>query len=483
MSSDKHTFTRPRLGVLEVGLLLIRALPLMLLVFTPIAAAGLWLAFQLEKEYTAESRVRVALSEEYIYRPRVGDNLQNIVTETDALTATEISLMYSPVVLERVMEKFPLEALYPKAAKALAEAPEDEKYEKSQAGLIAIKENFNAYAAPKEAVIFVTFTHPDPTQAADVLNELLDQYLKYRSEVFEDKSVSSLTVQRGKFEVDLMESEAAIRAFLLSNRIGDFDTERATTRTLFENVEEALFDNSRLQSEVDGEETLLRQQIQWIQPEINIMVEDTTPQAIVTLELEREELLTRYTPQSQAVQDIDRRIASARQYASSGARPPGTITSGPNPTYQSVETRLSQANARAASLRLQRIELERQADNIRARQRKLTRLEPEWQELIRNRDLLEANLRNFATREVEAKSLAEINRAGSENIRVLERARRPAKGKSLKLIAAIGSILFAAFCAILVGLGWALTRKGFATPGSLERTVGLPVVSTVKRYK
>ena len=97
MSQNTQTFTRPRLGLLEVGLLLIRAIPLMLLVFLPIAAAGLWGAFQLEKEYTAQSRVRVALSEEYIYRPRVGDNLQNVATEIDALTATEINLMYSPV--------------------------------------------------------------------------------------------------------------------------------------------------------------------------------------------------------------------------------------------------------------------------------------------------------------------------------------------------------------------------------------------------
>jgi uncharacterized protein involved in exopolysaccharide biosynthesis len=483
MSQDTQTFTRPRLGLLEVGLLLVRATPLMLLVFLPIAAAGLWWALQLEKEYTAESRVRVALSEEYIYRPRVGENLQNVATEIDALTATEISLMYSPVVLERVMETFGLEALYPKAAKALAEAPVDKKYEKSQAGLIALKKNFNAYAAPKEAVIFVSFTHRDAAKSADILNEILDQYLIYRAEVFEDKSVSSLTVQRGKFEIDLTEAEAKIRTFLLGNGISDFDTERTTTRTLFANVEEALFDNGRLQSEVDGEEALLRQQLQFIQPEINILVEDTTPQAIVALELEREELLTRYTPQSKAVADIDRRIASARQYASSQGRPPGAITRGPNPTFQSIETRLSEASAQAASLRLQRRELERQAENIRQRQRKLTRLEPEWQELVRNRDLLEANLRSFATREVEAQSLAEINRGGSDNIRVLERARRPAKGKSLKLFATIGTLIFAAFCALLVGLGWALTRKGFATPGSLERTTGLPVVTTVKRYK
>jgi len=96
---------------------------------------------------------------------------------------------------------------------------------------------------------------------------------------------------------------------------------------------------------------------------------------------------------------------------------------------------------------------------------------------------LESNARNFATREAEALSLAEISRQGSDSIRVLEPARRPSEGTSLKLLAAIGALVFAFFCALVAGMAWALTRKGFATPSSLERTTGLPVVSAIKRYK
>lgn len=482
MQTDSISLTRPRLGFVEVVLLMARSIPLMLLVFLPLAGIGVYAALQLEEEYVASSRVLVSPSDEYVFRPSVGDGVQNTLPDTDQLTQTEIELMLSPVVAERVLEEFGLARLYPKLAKALAEAPADEKYEKSQAGLLALQEHFEAFAAPKQSVIFANFKHPDAQLSSDVLNALLETYLEYRADIFEDKSPGSLSRQTDQFEKELLEIEEEIRQFLLSNNIGDFETERSTTQTLFATTQEMLFANTARQSELDGEIMLLNQQLQRVQPGIDVFTEDTSSQSIVTLELEREELLTRYKPGSQAVRDIDERIARARQYVNSAGRPVGTVRRGPNPLYQSIETRLSEASAQAASLRLQKIELERQAAEVQNRQRRLARLEPKWQELIRMRDLLETNVRNFATREVEARSLAEIAKQGSDNIKILEPARRPAAGESLKLFALIGVILAAAFTALLFGLGAALTRKGFVTPGSLERTLGLPVVSTIKRY-
>ena len=483
VSSQGASFTRPRLGLIEFGVLLFRALPLMLPVFILLVSVGLWKAFQMEKTYAAFSRVLVSPSEEYVFRPRVGDGVQNQLPDTEQVILTEIELMLSPVVAERVLEEFGLEVLYPKAAKALSEASEEDRYEKSQLGLLALAKNFEASSSPKQSVIVTKFSHPDPQLSADVLNALVDNYLTYRSEIFEDKSPASLGLQRSQLEEQLADAEIQLREFLLGVGIGDFETERSTTQTLFASIEEALFTNTTRQSELDGEIMLLRQQLQQVAPDIDIFTEDSSSQSIVALELEREELLTRYTPGSKAVQDINQRIARAREYVNSAQRPAGTVRRGPNPLYQSIQTRLSQTTAQAASLRLQKRELDRQAATIRSRQRRMAELEPEWQELIRRRDLLESNAQSFAVREAEARSLSEIAKEGSENIKVLEKARRPAKGESLKALAAIASVIIAAFTALMIGLGYALTRKGFVTPGSLERTTGLPVVSAIKAHR
>lgn len=477
------SFTRPRLGFVEVCLLLFRSIPLMLCIFLPIFLAGLYLAFQMEKQYVAASRILVSPSEEYVFRPQVGESIPNTLPERDQLTSTEIQILVSPVVAERVMEKIGLETLYPKVFEKLSNATADEKYEIAQEGLLALRENFEAYSIPKQSVIYSSFKHKDPQLSADVVNTWLETYIDYRREIFEDRSPASLGSQREQFEGSLDEAEEELRQFLLTNQIGDFATERTTLQTLFVSAQEALFANTSRQSEIEGEMMRLRQQIQIIDPEIDIFTQDSSSESIVALELEREDLLTRYTPESQAVADINQRIARAKQYVDSAGRPVGTVRRGPNPLFQTVETRLTTLSAEFGSLRIQKIELERQLSTIEARQRRLAKLEPVWQKLVRSRDLLESNARNFATREAEARSLAEIARLDSDNIRILEPARRPAKGESLKAIVAIASFVLALLTAVLIALARIQTRKGFSTPGSLERTIGLPVVATVKSYK
>ena len=46
----------------------------------------------------------------------------------------------------------------------------------------------------------------------------------------------------------------------------------------------------------------------------------------------------------------------------------------------------------------------------------------------------------------------------------------------------IAAVLVAAFAALIAGMMRALTRRGLATPGSAERTLGLPVLASVQKY-
>ena len=228
------SFTRPRLGFVEVCLLLFRSIPLMLCIFLPIFLAGLYLAFQMEKQYVAASRILVSPSEEYVFRPQVGESIPNTLPERDQLTSTEIQILVSPVVAERVMEKIGLETLYPKVFEKLSNATADEKYEIAQEGLLALRENFEAYSIPKQSVIYSSFKHKDPQLSADVVNTWLETYIDYRREIFEDRSPASLGSQREQFEGSLDEAEEELRQFLLTNQIGDFATERTTANPVCE---------------------------------------------------------------------------------------------------------------------------------------------------------------------------------------------------------------------------------------------------------
>ncbi len=482
--SELNAFKRPRLGVLEIGVHLWRNIWLMLLIFIPIFALGLTLAFMQEDVYVASSRVKVSVGEEYLFRPRVGGDLvNNPIPATEELVQTELELLYSPVIAERVLRKFGIARLYPEIAARMAGAPEDKVYELSERALKSLRRDFGAFAAPKKTVISASFEHLDAQLSADVLNTFMDEYIAYRATIFGNEDLASFENQRRTFEAELFETEDEMRRFLAANNIGNFETERQSVQTLIASIEQSIFNNETSQSELQGQLNVLGQQLETTPDEIDVFVEDSSAQSLVTLELEREELLSRYTETSEPVQNINRRIARAREYLDSGVRTSGLVRRGPNPLYQSVQANTSTLSAQLSAAQLQREVLNRQSRNVEARQRRLAELEPEWQALIRKRDLLESNVRSFAVRETESRTLSQLDRQDQDNIKILERARRPAEGKSLKLVIAILSLLFAGFTALVAGFLRALSSRGFVSASSLERTIGLPVVATVARYK
>lgn len=482
--SEVNTFKRPRLGVLELGVHLWRNIWFMLLIFIPIFAGGMVLAFAQKDVYVASSRVKVSVGEEYLFRPRVGNDLVNSqVPATEELVQTELELLYSPVIAERVLATFGIDRLYPEIAERMVGADTEEAYQFSERALKALRRDFGAFAAPKKTVISASFEHVDAQLSADVLNAFMDEYIAYRSTIFGNEDLASFEAQRRAFEGDLFDTEEEMRRFVVESNIGDFETERQSVQSLVSSIEQAIFNNETNQSELNGQLTVLKQQLDTTPAEIDVFVEDSASQSLVALELEREELLSRYTETSEPVQNINRRITRAREYLDGGARAGGLVRRGPNPLYQSVEASFSALSAQLSAARQQRQVLNRQAREVQARQSRLAELEPQWQALIRKRDLLESNVRGFAVRETESRTLSQFDRQDENNIKILERARRPAEGKSLKLVIAVLSLLFAGFTALLAGLLRALSFRGFVSANSVERTTGLPVVATVARYK
>ena len=114
----------------------------------------------------------------------------------------------------------------------------------------------------------------------------------------------------------------------------------------------------------------------------------STPQAeasmlaqIDALELEREDLLARYTPQAQPVQAINTRIAQLEAFLEEHDTPAGTVRRGPNPVYQALETSHSTLEADTRALQGQAAELESQLEEINARRTALTALVPDGRSL------------------------------------------------------------------------------------------------------
>lgn len=479
---------RPRTGAVEVVLQLWRAKWLMIAVFLPIFLLGLLAAFRMPTEYEARSRLYVRLGEESVYRPRVGDQGAGATPEQEQLILAELEILQSPVVAERALAHFPIARVYPDLTEAMeaemADAPASEHdqiaEETFQAAVATLGKSLKAGAAPKTPVIAAVLTHEDPALSAELLNAVIGAYLNYRTEVLDAGGGDSLTQQRKKFEAELLQTEDEIRAFLRRNTIGDFESERQTAQQLYATISGELLTNQSRASAVEGQLDIYNQQLARMEPQQDMYVEDSSAQRLTELRMEREDLLSRYTEDSRAVKAIDTRIAQLEDYLQSRDGLSGTTRRGPNPVYQQIEQAAANLEAEAQSLALQGAELRRQLTSVEARLSRLNDLAPEWQELQRRKALMEANVENFSVREIEERALAEISNTSPDSVRVLEPARVPLKGSSLKMPVAALAFLFAAFTAFLAGLLRALTREGFPTARSVERTTGLPVLGSIR---
>jgi uncharacterized protein involved in exopolysaccharide biosynthesis len=112
------------------------------------------------------------------------------------------------------------------------------------------------------------------------------------------------------------------------------------------------------------------------------------------------------------------------------------------------------------------------------RRLKLAQLEPQYQALNLDRDVLATNVRDFTQKAEQSQASQALAQATNDNIRIVERAAVPSEGKSLRKPVLALAVLFAGFSAFCAGLARVFLRPGIPTPATAGRTLDLPVLGS-----
>ena len=471
---------RPQLSISDIVLLLWRAKWMIVLISLPVLALSVLVALTLPVNYAAASRIQVTVGAERLYEPVVGQAPMNSAPDQQSITDSEVELLYSPVIFDRVIEKIGLGNIYPKAQAAIDKAPAANQLLLYERAINSMQADFSAGATPGNPVIRTSYEHENPVIAAQVLNTIIGTYLEYRSDLFLSGDESVLASQRDQLSSDLSAADDAIERFLVGNRIGDFNTEKTSIAAIYSSVTDELFKVQAQKSEVDGRLAALITQLALTEPTIDLSIESNYDQQLIDLQIRRESLLATYMPGTPQVQAIDRQIENVQNLISGNGANRGVIRRGPNEVFQTLDQRRAELEAESAALRTRFEELRRQKTDVERRQLELTRLEPEYQDLVRDRAILEERLRSLTIREGEERLTREVTRSNFDNIQILEPARPPAKGKSLKKLVVAAGLIFGLFTGGVFALIWIFTRSTLPTAGSVERTTGLPVLACVR---
>jgi uncharacterized protein involved in exopolysaccharide biosynthesis len=472
---------RARYAPTDFVTLLWRERWLMLGVFLAILLLGLAFATTLKKTYTASSSLFVRLGQEYVYEPRAGDAARGAVPDVDQVIQSESEILGSGELRERVIRQVGFGKIFPGAAKKYASASPEAKRKLMAEGRDSLARNLKIETAPDNSIIRLSYSNQDPEVAEKVLNTLLEQYLVYRRTLLINGSDSGLERQREIFTQKLAQTDAAYQAFLSGNDIGDFAAQKTALTQLQAQAESQKYATDAQLQDRQGRLAAVSSELART-PATTVLYSDSDMSAsskLAQLKLDREGLLARYRPDAQPVRDVEAQIAQLEQGVSSGrTNGEGARRSGPNPIWQTLQSTRNDLTAEVAALQQSQAAYAQQVQDVNQRLLRLAELEPTFNQLSRDRDVLSSNVRDFTVKEQQDQAQRQMSAEGSDNIRIVQRAVAPSTGKSLKKPVLVLAFLFAVFTAACAGLVRMLLRPGLQTPASASRTLGLPVLAT-----
>jgi uncharacterized protein involved in exopolysaccharide biosynthesis len=176
-------------------------------------AATIW-SFLIPPTYEARSSLTVKIGREYVNRPESGDAGALMLLQLEEVVNSEIRVLSSRELIEKVLTTLKVETVYPDLVKS-----PPSKMTPLQAAVLAFGKNLTVEGVRKSNVIEVAFRHKDPRVAARVVNLLVEDYKAKHLQVLSDPRSSLLEKQLAGYEATLKESERRMEAFQRENRL------------------------------------------------------------------------------------------------------------------------------------------------------------------------------------------------------------------------------------------------------------------------
>ena len=442
-------------------------------------------SFLLPPTYEAKSSLLVKFGREYIYRPEVGDKSPMIAINQEETVNSEINILTSRDLIEKVITTLKVENIYPE----LIENPAS-KMTPLQAAILKFEKKLVAEGIKKSSVIEVSFQHKNPKIAASAINLLVDFYKGKHLEVYSGPQSSFLEKQLTAYDQKLKQSENELEAFKQKNRVFSLDEQRSLLLKQRMELDTDLKNTSNHIDELQKRLSSLKSQMKVISEDKDRYTQTERDKIIVEakaklldLKLREQQLLEKYKESNRLVMNVRKEIALVTDFLRQQEEDTASKVKTGNVVYQEAEKEalkteadLNSQIAKERTLRFQLIQVDREIQSLDLKEKELVNLK---REAATN----DKNYRTYVDKLEEARISDDMNLQKMANVSVIQTATVPAKPvkpkKALNIL--LGIILGA-----VSGLGFAFfceySSQGLSTPGSVEKRLDLPVLTTIS-YK
>ncbi len=460
--------------------------------FAVIALSGLLAVLARGAQYMAAGKVLITTNRaDSTIQPTEADNLDTLKLN-DAVVQSEVHLIQSRELLEQVVRGLAL-------AKAggnvvnIASAADDR--EAITARVLRITQRLKVTPIRGSNVIEIDMSSGDPSEAAQVVNRMIDEYLSYNAVVHGQQALPGFfEEQSGLVMQDLRHAEEEMSDFITREGIVSPAAEIQAAVTELSNIESDLRVRNAsvlgteeklraVRDQLSGQpETMKRQQ----QLEMNPVVKQLREQ-LVDRQVDQVALLRKYTENDRHVRDnqteINELSMKVNRENAAEAMSVSTETFGVNPVYEArlgalldLEAQLRDERARKAALEEDLARQRRLMVDLKQRGLEFDHLD---QELQRQRAAVDL----YTKRQAEAAIQDAMDQKKLVNVAVVQRPGLPLQrtdSAKIPLALAIGSGLAVSFGA---AFGFEYLNRTLRFERDVERFLGLPVLGTVAEAK
>jgi uncharacterized protein involved in exopolysaccharide biosynthesis len=180
--------------------------------FVTVVITVTMVTWTIPKFYQATSTLLVKFGRENIYRSEVGERGSWLSVGHEEMVNSEVQILTSRDLIERVVTTMDPELLYPVMAKSLRD--KGTSGESLVAAAVPVFRNsLSVQGAKKSNVVLVSFQHESPEIAAQAVNLLVDFYKEKHLQVHSDPKSSFLEQQLRAYERGLEESEDRLETY------------------------------------------------------------------------------------------------------------------------------------------------------------------------------------------------------------------------------------------------------------------------------
>jgi uncharacterized protein involved in exopolysaccharide biosynthesis len=460
-----------------------------LLCFFGILTGAALAAFLQPAQYTAtteflvgEGRVDEVVSPEPTVQPMV----KQPVSEEDL--NSEMELLHSHDVLLQVVVANGLDRRHSLLDHVFGTPTRQRQIDRA---VVRLGKELRIELVKKSNLIDVTYRARDPQVAVQVLKSLTDAYMQKHVQVHSPPGQFEFFEQETeRYKQNLAEAEAQLKQFSDQN---DGVAPQVSRDIALQKLSE--FRSSLEQTRADVAST--EQRIKTLEKQAGATPERLTTSTrtsddaqvlqslkttLMSLQLKRTELLTKYQPSYPLVQEVDREIGEAQAaIVAEEAKPLNEQTTDRNPTYAWINEELAKARADDTSLQAKAGAEQAIVASYEQRARDLAQKDLTQQDLLRTVKTDEENYLLYLHKQEQARMSEALDRTRILNVAVAEQPVAPSLPSNSPWALLSGGFFFA----LLFSLGAALAQQyldpSFRTPEEVTAELQIPLLAAVPR--